>query len=116
MEIKTEDINDQLRVARSNGENLAEMITLFAYFMQHTPEGRAVRQEIERDWQQTCARLRREKRLVGADFSCVQWLKEIQKELTMQKRAPRAEKKARQISKPTVKKKVLRFRGIDARA
>ncbi len=112
MEIKTEDINDQLRAARSNGENLAAAIALFAYFMQHTPEGRAVHQEIERDWQQTCAQLRQEKRFIGADFSCAQWLREIQKELIAPKRSPKAEKKARLMNKPPVKKKVLRFKGI----
>ena len=110
MEVKTEDINDQLRAARDNGENLAQLLGLFAYFINHTPEGRAVGQEIERDWRATCERLRSEKKLVGADFSFAQWLREIQKELTLQRRNPRPEKKVKTVRAP--KRRPLKFRGI----
>ena len=113
MEISIEDINPKLKNARENGEELGELLALFAYFMKHTPEGRAVGQELERDWQETCTKLREEKRLVGADFTLYEWLKQIQKELLSEKRPAKAAKKAKAKPARAPKKKVLRFRGID---
>ena len=41
-----DEINSQLKTARDQGEQLAELLALYVYFMQHTPEGRAVGREL----------------------------------------------------------------------
>jgi len=112
MEINVENIDSQLQRARDNGENLAELMALFDYFIKYTPEGRQVSREIEQDWQETCQVLRDSKRLVGADFTLYGWLQQIRKELLADARPAQPARKPK--SKPVrAAKKPLRFKGIE---
>lgn len=113
MEVSVESLNPQLKAARNYGEELAEFIALFVYFIKHTPEGRAVCAQIEQDWRQTCDRLREEKRLVGADFSMERWLDQVRKDLLSDKCSFKPVKKTKSKATRQAKRKPLRFRGID---
>ena len=101
----------ELAAVRRTGQQLAEFMALFAYFLRETPEGQAVRAEIEADWQATCARLRREKKLIGAEFSLERWLREVQKDWQIAQQTPKKTVTKAKTTKLT-KKKVLKFRNI----
>jgi hypothetical protein len=80
------------------GLALTEVIALFSYFISHTPEGLAVRKEIEADWQKSCLDLRRESKLRGADFSLAKWLRQIQKMLLADQKKILAEEKRKKMA------------------
>ena len=102
-----------LKNARANGENLAELLALYTYFIKHTPEGRLVGQELEKNWQESVQVLRERKAIIGADFTLVGWLEQIRKELLADKKPDKPIKKAKTRPVRPPRKKVLRFRGIN---
>jgi len=113
MEVNVENIDQQLENSRDNGENLAELLALFDYFIKHTPEGRQVSREIERDWQETCDRLRESKRLIGADFSLYEWLTQIRKELLSTSKPIKVSHKPKIKATRSISKQPQKFRGIE---
>ena len=113
MEVNVENIDQQLENARDNGENLAELLALFDYFIKHTPEGRQVSREIEHDWQETCSRLRESKRLIGADFSLYEWLTQIRKELLSTNKPIKVSHKPKIKATRSINKQPQKFRGIE---
>ncbi|MBQ6438003.1 hypothetical protein IJJ12_01310 [bacterium] len=109
----------ELRAAREQGERLSEFMLAMEYFLRETPEGLAVRREMENDWQQAVATLRASKQLVGADFSLAEWLHQVQREFVSQARASNksakketARKPGRPVGSVATRSKPLKFKNI----
>ena len=113
-EITVSSLDRQLVASRQCGEEVAEFLALFDYFLRATPEGHQVVAEIEADWQTACSRLREEKRLIGAEFSLVEWLRQLQKELLKDPSKIKVGKDNHQKTKTgrQTRPKLQKFRGI----
>ena len=99
-----------LKIARQNGEELAYFLLLFEYFLRETPEGIAVRREIEADWLRAVTGLRDQKKIIGSQFSLVSWLRELQKNYLSDTHHHKKEPPKK--NRPSTTKKVLRFKNI----
>jgi pterin-4a-carbinolamine dehydratase len=120
-EVKTNTLDEQsVTEAFYQGLALTEMMALFSYFINHTPEGAVVKKEIEADWQKSCRALRENSKLRGTDFSLAKWLRQIQKLLLLdQKKVLAEEKKLKQnaakrhgMTSLTKAKKGVKFKNI----
>lgn len=111
------------KAAFASGVEISQFFALFNYFLNETPEGRAAKKEMNEAWLTTVAELRDEKQLRGSDFSCGEWLRQVQKELLAPKKVVEkgkvenrkiasGEKKEVGAKKVPVKKKGLRFRNV----
>ncbi len=72
---------EEEKAAFVNGVQITKFFALFNYFLQETPEGQQVKQEMNQAWRETFELLKNNKQLRGSDFSCSSWLKQVQKEL-----------------------------------
>lgn len=72
---------EEERAAFANGLQITKFFALFNYFLQETPEGQRVKQEMNQAWRETFELLKNNKQLRGNEFSCSLWLKQVQKEL-----------------------------------
>jgi hypothetical protein len=114
METKIGTIDDeQSQLLYQRGLVLSELAGLFVFFLRHTPSGRQIRKEIETDWQHTCTQLRADKKIIGAEFSCAAWFKEVSKALLEPNKNSRQHKKPVAVKPPkTIKKQVLKFKNL----
>ena len=112
METKIEALDSEAELeALHSGLVAAELCGLFFYFLHHTEEGKAIKKQIDADWQTQCTVLRTGKKIIGSDFSCGQWLRVLSKKLLRDADAKAAHRAASATHRsPVSRPKKLKFK------
>lgn len=63
------------------GLALDELLGEFLYFLNHTPEGRECKKDLESSWQTACDQAREQKLIAGKPWTFAAWVKEVQAQL-----------------------------------